>query len=60
MNMKKFDCVEMMHRGAKKVHREIKGMTPEPEIAYWKERSCVLRKSMEAVKKRKKSSKSAA
>jgi len=55
MKNKEFDCVEMMHRGAQKVQRQIKGMTLEQEMAYWKERSGILRKSMEAVKKRKKS-----
>lgn len=35
---KTFDCVEMMHRGALRIHEETKGMTVEEELAYWRER----------------------
>jgi len=36
---KKFDCVEMMHKGAEHVREQIKGMTREEEIAYWRART---------------------
>ncbi|MGH7824480.1 MAG: hypothetical protein ACREQ7_04810 [Candidatus Binatia bacterium] len=39
MKAKKFDCVEMMHRGAEKVQNTIRRMTKKEEIAFWKERS---------------------
>ena len=39
MKAKKFDCVEMMHRGAKKVQEQIGRMTKEEEMAFWRERS---------------------
>jgi hypothetical protein len=32
---KKFDCVEMQHRGAEAVRRATQGMTREEELAYW-------------------------
>ncbi|MBI2088613.1 MAG: hypothetical protein HYT78_07695 [Deltaproteobacteria bacterium] len=39
MKAKKFDCVEMMHRGAEEVKKKIRGMTKKEEIAFWRERS---------------------
>ena len=35
MKTKTFDCVEMMHRGAKRIHTATKGMSREKELAYW-------------------------
>jgi hypothetical protein len=35
---KTFDCVEMMHRGALRIHEKTKGMTVQEELAYWRER----------------------
>ncbi len=39
MKAKRFDCVEMMHRGAEEVQKKIRGMTKKEEIAFWRERS---------------------
>ena len=39
MKAKRFDCVEMMHRGAEAVQKKIRGMTKKEEIAFWRERS---------------------
>lgn len=36
---KKFDCVEMKHRGAEKVCEAIQGMTLDEEVAYWRKRT---------------------
>lgn len=36
---KTYDCVEMMHDGALRIHEEIKHMTREQELAYWAEKS---------------------
>ena len=44
MKAKKFDCVEMMHRGAEEVRKKIRGMTKKEEIAFWRERSQKLRR----------------
>lgn len=33
---KKFDCLEMKRQGAAIVYEEIKDMTIEEELAYWK------------------------
>ena len=42
MKAKKFDCVEMMHRGAKRVKEKTGGMRREEELAFWRERSTNL------------------
>lgn len=31
----KRDCVETMHRGALRIHAELKGKTREEQLAYW-------------------------
>ena len=41
---KRFDCVEMMHRGAERVREQVEGMTLEEEVAYWRRRTEELRK----------------
>jgi len=41
---KKFDCVEMKHRGADKIRRIVEGMTLEQQVAFWKERTEKMRK----------------
>ena len=38
MKAKKFDCVEMMPRGAEEVRNKIRGMTKKEEIAFWRDR----------------------
>ena len=35
---KTFDCVEMMHRGALRIHETLKGKTKAEQLAYWRER----------------------
>jgi hypothetical protein len=39
MKAKRFDCVEMMHRGAQAIKKKIQGMTKKQEISFWRERS---------------------
>jgi len=36
MKTKTFDCVEMKRRGARLVYDEVKDMTTEQELEYWK------------------------
>jgi len=56
MKTKKFDCVEMMHRGAELVRQRTEGMTLEQEVAYWQERTQELRKMQRAAKRTRKAS----
>ena len=49
---KKFDCVEMMHRGALAIYKKTKNMTREEELAWWKERDRVLREKIEATRRK--------
>lgn len=37
-NKKDFDCVEMMHKGALRIHETLKGRTREEQLAYWRQR----------------------
>ena len=39
MKAKKFDCVEMMHRGVEEVQKQTRGKSKEEEIAFWATRS---------------------
>jgi hypothetical protein len=39
MKTKEFDCVRMKREGAKYVQEKLKGMTPEEQAAYWRERT---------------------
>lgn len=50
MKAKTFDCVEMKHRGAEKVREQTKDMTLEQELAFWRERSRILRQRQENTK----------
>lgn len=43
MKQKILDCVEMKRRGAEKVREQTKGMTLEQELAFWQERSRILK-----------------
>jgi hypothetical protein len=36
---KDFDCVEMMHEGALRIHEELKGKTRDEQLAYWQQRN---------------------
>jgi len=39
MTKKKFDCVEMKHKGAEAIAEEISGLTPADELDFWKARN---------------------
>jgi len=36
---KKFDCVEMKHRGALRIYEETKNLTFAEKLAYWQRKS---------------------
>lgn len=33
---KEFDCVEMKHRAASRIHRELKGKSVAERLSYWR------------------------
>jgi hypothetical protein len=39
MKTKRFDCVDMMHRGAKRIYRATKGMSRDEELEYWRQKT---------------------
>jgi hypothetical protein len=43
-NDKPFDCVEMMRKGALRIHEETIGMTREQRLAYWRQKDEEARK----------------
>jgi len=48
MKGKDFDCVEMKHKGARKVYEATKGMTLEEEVEYWRTRTKEARRWLAA------------
>lgn len=50
MKTKAFDCVVMKQRGAEKVQEQTRDMTVEQEVAFWRERSHILRQQQEIAK----------
>ena len=39
MIKKKFDCVEMKHKGAESIAEKISGLSPADELDFWKTRN---------------------
>ena len=39
MKTKPFDCVEMMHKGAKRIYESTKGMSRKAELVHWQNRA---------------------
>jgi hypothetical protein len=42
MKTKRFDCVDMMHRGAKRIYRATKDLSRDQELAYWRQKASQL------------------
>ncbi len=45
---KTFDCVAMKREGAARVYEEVKNMTPEQELAWWKKREAATKRRLHA------------
>jgi hypothetical protein len=41
---KKFDCVDMKHKGAEKIRKKIGKLNPKEELQFWKEMTASLKK----------------
>ena len=52
---KTFDCVEMKRRGAERIRSLTAGMTIDEQLAFWKERTELLRKTQHAGRMRRNS-----
>ncbi len=48
MKTKTFDCVEMKRQGARATREKLANLTPEEQLAYWQERSRMLRQRQQA------------
>jgi len=42
MKVKRFDCVDMMHRGARRVYEATKALSRSEEIEYWRQKAAQL------------------
>ena len=51
---KKFDCVEMQHRGGRALMKRLEGMTLEEKVAYFKRGTEELRKRQQQLASNKK------
>lgn len=47
MKNKRFDCVEMKHKGAERVNQAIAGFSKEQQLAYWRRGSETLRQELQ-------------
>ncbi len=48
---KTFDCVEMMHRGAALIRKELEGRSLEEEMEYWRRGTKALRTRQQLLKR---------
>ena len=44
---KPFDCVQMKHKAAERIRKELEGKTKEERLAYWREEAERQRKMQE-------------
>jgi hypothetical protein len=51
MKKKTFDCVEMMHEGARLLQDKLAGMSEVERAAYWKQQNAALRAEIRAARK---------
>jgi hypothetical protein len=42
MKTKRFDCVDMMHHGAKRIYRATKNLSRSEELDYWRQKAAQL------------------
>jgi hypothetical protein len=49
MIKKKFDCVEMKHKGAESIAEKISGLSPADELDFWKLRNQELLERKNAI-----------
>lgn len=48
---KTFDCVAMKRVGSARIYEQVKNMTPEQELAWWKEREAATKQRLQAKQK---------
>ena len=46
-----FDCVEMMHQGALRIHETLKGKSKEEQLAYWRQRRTEVLEDLKRARK---------
>ena len=53
MRNKRFDCVEMKHKGAARVYQAIAGLSQEQQLEFWRRGSEVLRQALQKAQEEK-------
>jgi len=48
MKTKSFDCVAMKREGSRLIYEQVRNMTPEQELAWWKAREAEARKRLQS------------
>ncbi|MEW6238072.1 MAG: hypothetical protein AB1656_22000 [Candidatus Omnitrophota bacterium] len=51
MKTKTFDCVEMKRKAAIRIHEQLKNMSLQEKIEYWRKRNEVFRQEQEEIEK---------
>ena len=51
---KTFDCVELQHEGGRRIAERTAGMTIDEEVAYWAERTELMRREIAEARAQKK------
>ncbi len=54
--LKTFDCVEMKRRGAERIYNQTANMIPKEQLAFWQERTELLRKQQQTIKTKRRTS----
>ncbi len=52
MKNKAFDCVELQHRGAALVQEQLKGLTPEEQLEFWRKQTEALRQQQQIAREK--------
>ncbi len=52
MKNKSFDCVEFQDRAGERIYEQIKGMTIQEQLDFWRKQTEILRQHQEAARQR--------
>ncbi len=52
MRTKSFDCVELQHRGAALIQKQLMGLTLEEQLEFWRKQTDILRQQQQAAREK--------
>jgi hypothetical protein len=50
MKNKSFDCVEFQDRAGERIYEQIKGMTIQEQLEFWRKQTEILRRNQQAAR----------